>query len=368
MANKLIFLFPIFLFALCSCDNSEIIKLKATNNALSESINDLSQKNNDLNDKLTALDAELIALKNSKKDLSKNFNDINTKNLQLNEEISTLKSSFADLERTLNESEEENKRLKEENLSLRTENKILKENDQACYNKAIELFKTSKVISDFEKAEKAFDSLIEKFPSSQYLKNAKFYKTKIKEKIKYLEKLKEFEDKYTSFINKKEWNSALIALENSKKFLTNSDYIERKKFIEFEKNKPVLTTINRLKADVGSAKKDLLNPDRYISYKNNEHRVKLVGYMDGDYCIDRNRESFKIRMHSGLVANGETIEVFYNALDDNQKNYFIDGNFDTSGFKYIWEVEVVGIVHLYTNADIPYIVAEKVSIKRNSTR
>ena len=326
-----------FFILLCACDNNEIYKLKKTNDCLNKDLHTLSLCNTELAKKIKFLQEELLKIKSSNDSLDKNLAYI----------------------------KKENEILKKENIILKNENLVLKETDQSYFNKAIDIFKTSKLISDFQNAENAFDIMMEKFPLSAYKKNAEAYKQKIQKKIKHLNEIEAFNLKYNSLVNEKDWNEALKTLESAKGILTDNEYQKHKEYIESEKNKPIETTINKLVADVASSTKEIFsNNNKYSNYRSGNVNVKLVGYTIYDHYVKRDRESIRIR---NSVTSGEYIEIFYSKLDQANKNFFINNDF-TCKYNEGWEIEVIGNVRLYSDSDDPYIVIKKYTIKKKALK
>lgn len=275
--------------------------------------------------------------------------------ISLKEKNDSLEKTVASLNLTIN-------KLKTEVALLRSENASLKDTDQAYFNKAIDSFRTSKTISDFKKAEDLFDCLIEKFPNSPYANHVKDYKQKIQKEIDRLKPLENFEHEYNLFISKKDWGKALELLDKNKSILTDSDFRKRKEHIEFEKNRPIKTTINRLISDCAT----LANEDyqkfiyTFMSVKY-QYRVELTGYIRSDIDVRRDRKT--INIYNNIVSYGTNIEVFYSSLDKKIIDYITDNNFGCD-YKHAYKLNVIGTVRLYNNSDAPYIVAEKLEIEK----
>lgn len=275
--------------------------------------------------------------------------------ISLKEKNDSLEKTVASLNLTIN-------KLKTEVALLRSENASLKDTDQAYFNKAIDSFRTSKTISDFKKAEDLFDCLIEKFPNSPYANHVKDYKQKIQKEIDRLKPLENFEHEYNLFISKKDWGKALELLDKNKSILTDSDFRKRKEHIEFEKNRPIKTTINRLISDCAT----LANEDyqkfiyTFMSVKY-QYRVELTGYIRSDIDVRRGRKT--INIYNNIASYGTNIEVFYSSLDKKIIDYITDNNFGCD-YKHAYKLNVIGTVRLYNNSDAPYIVAEKLEIEK----
>ncbi|MBQ6534093.1 MAG: hypothetical protein IJI37_02895 [Opitutales bacterium] len=314
---KLIFVLPL-IFLLSACDNSE----------LRREFERLSDENRQ----------ELLSLRKAN-------------SIQRTDQIN-LNKTVIELKKEIQASEEEKEKLRNKLVSLEKENAILKETDQTYFNKAIELFRSAKSISEYKEAEEAFNSLAEKFPNSPYLANANEYKQKIQKEIKRIMQLEDFEKKYNEFIFSKNWNSALNLLENSKNLLNDLDYNQRKDYIDNEKNKPIETTINRLV----SLKFSELN-NKFLETKN---RVKLIGYFETDAWVDRGNQYITI---TNNIGSGEQINVYYDKLSDAHKSYFIDKNFKYE-IEQAWEVSVIGRVSMYSDTLKPRIIAESISVRK----
>lgn len=273
--------------------------------------------------------------------------------ISLKEKNDSLEKTVASLNLTIN-------KLKTEVALLRSENASLKDTDQAYFNKAIDSFRTSKTISDFKKAEDLFDCLIEKFPNSPYANHVKDYKQKIQKEIDRLKPLENFEHEYNLFISKKDWGKALELLDKNKSILTDSDFRKRKEHIEFEKNRPIKTTINRVISAVGTR----ADKDKYFVITRNayQYRVELTGYLRFEHYVDRARKKITIHNNSDGI-NGEQIDVFYSSLDKETINYFTDNSFEFD-LKYTYKLNVIGTVRIYDGRNIPYIDAEKLEIEK----
>ena len=273
--------------------------------------------------------------------------------ISLKEKNDSLEKTVVSLNLTIN-------KLKTEVDLLKRENASFKDTDQSYFNRAIDSFRISKTISDFKKAEGIFDCLIEKFPNSPYVNNAKDYKQKIQKEIDRLKSLENFEHEYNLFISKKDWEKALELLDKNKSILTDSDFRKRKEHIEFEKNRPIKTTINRLISDCAT----LANEDyqkfiyTFMSVKY-QYRVELTGYIRSDIDVRRGRKTINIHNNS----YGTNIEVFYSSLDKKIIDYITDNNFGCD-YKHAYKLNVIGTVRLYNNSNAPYIVAEKLEIEK----
>ena len=273
--------------------------------------------------------------------------------ISLKEKNDSLEKTVASLNLTIN-------KLKTEVDLLKRENASFKDTDQSYFNRAIDSFRTSKTISDFKKAEDLFDCLIEKFPNSSYANHVKGYKQKIQKEIDRLKSLENFEHEYNLFISKKDWEKALELLDKNKSILTDSDFRKRKEHIEFEKNRPIKTTINRVISGVGTrADKDILFVITRNAY---QYRVELTGYLRFEHYVDRARKKITIHNNSHGM-NGEQIDVFYSSLDKETIDYFTDNSFEFD-FKYTYKLNVIGTVRIYDGCNIPYIVAEKLEIEK----
>lgn len=273
--------------------------------------------------------------------------------ISLKEKNDSLEKTVASLNLTIN-------KLKTEVDLLKRENASFKDTDQSYFNRAIDSFRTSKTISDFKKAEDLFDCLIEKFPNSSYANHVKGYKQKIQKEIDRLKSLENFEHEYNLFISKKDWEKALELLDKNKSILTDSDFRKRKEHIEFEKNRPIKTTINRVISGVGTrADKDILFVITRNAY---QYRVELTGYLRFEHYVDRARKKITIHNNSDGM-NGEQIDVFYSSLDKETIDYFTDNSFEFD-FKYTYKLNVIGTVRIYDGCNIPYIVAEKLEIEK----
>ena len=273
--------------------------------------------------------------------------------ISLKEKNDSLEKTVASLNLTIN-------KLKTEVDLLKRENASLKDTDQSYFNRAIDSFRTSKTISDFKKAEDLFDCLIEKFPNSSYANHVKDYKQKIQKEIDRLKPLENFEHEYNLFISKKDWEKALELLDKNKSILTDSDFRKRKKHIEFEKNRPIKTTINRVISGVGTR----ADKDKFFVITRNayQYRVELTGYLRYENRVDRARKKITIYNNiDGIV--GEHIDVFYSSLDKETIDYFTDNNFQCD-YKHAYKLNVIGTVRLYNNSNAPYIVAEKLEIEK----
>ena len=273
--------------------------------------------------------------------------------ISLKEKNDSLEKTVASLNLTIN-------KLKTEVDLLKRENASFKDTDQSYFNRAIDSFRISKTISDFKKAEGIFDCLIEKFPNSPYVNNAKDYKQKIQKEIDRLKSLENFEHEYNLFISKKDWEKALELLDKNKSILTDSDFRKRKEHIEFEKNRPIKTTINRVISAVGTR----ADKDKYFVITRNayQYRVELTGYLRFEHYVDRARKKITIHNNSDGM-NGEQIDVFYSSLDKETIDYFTDNSFEFD-FKYTYKLNVIGTVRIYDGCNIPYIVAEKLEIEK----
>lgn len=273
--------------------------------------------------------------------------------ISLKEKNDSLEKTVASLNLTIN-------KLKTEVDLLKRENASFKDTDQSYFNRAIDSFRTSKTISDFKKAEDIFDCLIEKFPNSPYANNAKDYKQKIQKEIDRLKPLENFEHEYNLFISKKDWEKALELLDKNKSILTDSDFRKRKEHIEFEKNRPIKTTINRVISAVGTR----ADKDKYFVITRNayQYRVELTGYFRFERDVDRARKKITINNNSDGI-NGEQIDVFYSSLDKETIDYFTDNSFEFD-LKYTYKLNVIGTVRIYDGRNIPYIDAEKLEIEK----
>lgn len=273
--------------------------------------------------------------------------------ISLKEKNDSLEKTVVSLNLTIN-------KLKTEVDLLKRENASFKDTDQSYFNRAIDSFRISKTISDFKKAEGIFDCLIEKFPNSPYVNNAKDYKQKIQKEIDRLKSLENFEHEYNLFISKKDWEKALELLDKNKSILTDSDFRKRKEHIEFEKNRPIKTTINRVISGVGTrADKDILFVITRNAY---QYRVELTGYLRFEHYVDRARKKITIHNNSDGM-NGEQIDVFYSSLDKETIDYFTDNSFEFD-LKYTYKLNVIGTVRIYDGRNIPYIDAEKLEIEK----
>lgn len=273
--------------------------------------------------------------------------------ISLKEKNDSLEKTVASLNLTIN-------KLKTEVDLLKRENASFKDTDQSYFNRAIDSFRISKTISDLKKAEGIFDCLIEKFPNSPYVNNAKDYKQKIQKEIDRLKSLENFEHEYNLFISKKDWEKALELLDKNKSILTDSDFRKRKEHIEFEKNRPIKTTINRVISAVGTrADKDILFVITRNAY---QYRVELTGYLRFEHYVDRARKKITIHNNSDGI-NGEQIDVFYSSLDKETIDYFTDNSFEFD-LEYTYKLNVIGTVRIYDGRNIPYIDAEKLEIEK----
>lgn len=273
--------------------------------------------------------------------------------ISLKEKNDSLEKTVASLNLTIN-------KLKTEVDLLKRENASFKDTDQSYFNRAIDSFRTSKTISDFKKAEDIFDCLIEKFPNSPYANNAKDYKQKIQKEIDRLKPLENFEHEYNLFISKKDWEKALELLDKNKSILTDSDFRKRKEHIEFEKNRPIKTTINRVISAVGTR----ADKDKYffITRSAYQYRVELTGYFSSEFRVDRARKKITIHNNSDGI-NGEQIDVFYSSLNKKIIDYITDNNFNCD-YKHAYKLNVIGTVRIYDDSNAPYIVAEKLEIEK----
>lgn len=273
--------------------------------------------------------------------------------ISLKEKNDSLEKTVASLNLTIN-------KLKTEVDLLKRENASLKDTDQSYFNRAIDSFRTSKTISDFKKAEDLFDCLIEKFPNSSYANHVKDYKQKIQKEIDRLKPLENFEHEYNLFISKKDWEKALELLDKNKSILTDSDFRKRKKHIEFEKNRPIKTTINRVISGVGTR----ADKDKFFVITRNayQYRVELTGYLRYENRVDRARKKITIYNNSDGIV-GEHIDVFYSSLDKETIDYFTDNNFQCD-FEHTYKLNVIGTVRIYDDLNIPYIDAEKLEIEK----
>lgn len=110
-----------------------------------------------------------------------------------------------------------------------------------------------------------------------------------------------------------ELQKAQALLSSLKHNLEEKEYIEIANLIELERSKPKDTTINRLISDYGSA--EWTDYDKW-----NNKRVTFPAYIHS--IVDRHNKSLKA--YSNGCGRGSYIQVFYEKVDLETRNYFTD--------------------------------------------
>lgn len=243
-------------------------------------------------------------------------------------------------------------RLSSENASLKSENEKLKQNDQYYYSNAIEKLNAaekSKDEGDYNSAYDLFQQLIDKFPNSPYVENAKKQQEIISTILSNLKNIREGLEAIDTAIKDQNYAIAEEKLQSLKGKISDDEYNEINTKIYEAKNKPIEVTIRTLQANA-------------VDYIGKRVEVKNLKVRDNNLS----RKAFRTYSSTGSKSfeydTDASIEVFYDRMND--VDTWVNLSSDDAPI-----INVIGTFNVYSNDWTQgYISAEKITITTKSTK
>ncbi len=258
--------------------------------------------------------------------------ELKQENLELSDAILRLEKTITKQKNTISQ--------------LQVKIQTLEETDQHYFNVAIDAYnkaQASKTTESYQTTIDDFTLLVQKFPKSPYLADAKTYISTSQKEIGKIKAIKKGKDNIDSAIAKHNFNNAYAALNKIKVLISEGEYKTLSERIYEEKNKPLEVAIRDLVAE----------PRKY-----HKKRVKLDSLKIFGNNIERGSFDTRLSTGSGFTDyDGDvSIEVFYSDVEDASsvwRNLSSDRRPTISS--------VIGIFNLYSNSySEGYIRAQKI--------
>ena len=248
-------------------------------------------------------------------------------------------------------------RLQKENESLKAQIAELSETEQNRFSKAVDLLNTANDLQSYKTAEKVFSDFIEKFPTSNYLAEARKNKQIAKNKADTIEKIANAKSEIKSLISQRKWTSATKKANSIKSLIGQDEYTSILKQIKEERYKPRKTTIDALLAEIADLHSDYIRGkdpgfQRYINLYSDGERVEFVAYSPSYGFIDTTYKYIRVYGRPGCLK-GENIEVHYDKTD--KVSYFFNIDPDKipcgTAYKIVGNISVLSNGHTYFEAE-----------------
>lgn len=266
------------------------------------------------------------------------------------EEIDNLTRENEALKAEITSSRFESKELSAKIASLEQENQELKETDQNYFARAMDAFNTANTKSALQATIDKFTQLIDKFPNSQYVSEARKHIGELRKRISELDRSRLAMARLDSALFTHDFGKANKQLAKLKSLVTDTKYKKLKQIVEKEKNKPLYITINKLISDFGT-----LNKSWDMSVF--DYKGKNVQFEATFTIIDR--ESKTLLAYSAGWGKGSSVRVYYDK--SNLAQYFTNTDPQCCDNRYI----VTGKTNLYRNTGGLYVTAEKINVIRH---
>lgn len=244
----------------------------------------------------------------------------------------------------------ENEALKAKIALLEQENQELKQTDHSHFSRAVDALNVADSKSSLQAAVDGFTQLINKFPHSQYVPEARQHIGDLRKRISVIDRSQMAMAKFDFALIAHNFDEATKQLTSLKALVTVNEHMKLYRILVNEKNKPLETTINKLVSDFGTLRGS--TDMRYFDLIGMKVRFKATFS-----AIDRNRK--ELRAHSTGYGEGSAIDVYYDGTS--LEAYFTNNDPKCCDNRYI----VTGKTNIYRNTFDLYVKAEEIEVIRH---